>query len=114
VLRPTRAGYSEVVFFSTAQTSKGTLTRHEYLVLVVLVGMRKDISALQCLREEPKDVVDNQKCRLRLLGAGGIRLHAIDGDPLALLLVALADDRRNGAASLGLRRHICGSLETVL
>lgn len=69
--------------------------------------MREDVGALECLWEEAEDVVHDKQCRLCVLGTSGIRLHAIDSDPLALLFVALADDRWDGAASLGLRRHGC-------
>jgi hypothetical protein len=87
-------------FFSCTPCWDSVLTRHEHLVLVVLVRVREDISTLECLREESKDVVDDQQCGLSILGAGGVRLHAIDSDPFALLFVALAHDWRNGAASL--------------
>jgi hypothetical protein len=83
------------------------LTGHEHLVLVVLVRVCEDIGTLQRLWEETEDVVDNQESRFGVLGTGGIRLHAIDGDPLALLFVALGDDGRDGAASFGLCRHGC-------
>jgi len=83
------------------------LTGHEHLVLVVLVGVCEDVGTLQRLWEETEDVVDDQKSRFGVLGTSGICLHAVDGDKLALLLVALGDDGRNGAASFGLCRHGC-------
>lgn len=83
------------------------LTGHEDLVLVVLVRVCENVGTLQRLWEETEDVVDNQEGRFRILGTCGIRLHAIDGDPLALLFVALGDDGRDGAASFGLCRHGC-------
>lgn len=83
------------------------LTGHEHLVLVLLVRVCEDIGALQRLREETENVVNNQESGFGVLGAGGICLHAIDGDPLALLLVTLSDDGRDGAASFRLCRHGC-------
>jgi len=68
--------------------------------------MREDIGALKCLREESENVVDDQQRRLGFLRAGGVCLHAIDSDPLALLLVAVTHDWRDAAASLGLCRHV--------
>lgn len=64
---------------------------------------------LQCLREEAENVVHNQNCCLCTAGSSGVCLHAIDGDPFALLLVAIANDRWNCAASVGLR-HDCSPL----
>lgn len=74
---------------------------------MLLVAVRKDVGTLEGLREKAEDVVDDEEGGLCVLGTGGVGLHAIDGGPLALLLVALADDRRDGAASLRLRRHGC-------
>jgi len=71
---------------------------------MLLVRMRQDIATLQRLREEPEDIVTNQQSALRAARTRGVRLHAIDGRPLALLLVAIADDRRDGAAGLALGR----------
>ena len=101
------------VTFERTVPSSFALTGHEHLVLVVLVRVREDVGTLESLREESKNVVDNQQCRLSILGAGGVCLHAVDGDPFALLFVALAHDRRDGAASLGLCRHGCESPRAV-
>ena len=101
------ADHSRLGCCSSVWILRNVLTRHENLVLVVLVRVSKDISALKRLWEESKDVVDDQQCGLCVLRASGVCLHAIDGDPLALLLVALADNRGDGAASLGLCRHVC-------
>lgn len=97
------------VAFERTALSSFALTGHEYLVLVVLVRVREDVGTLESLREEPKDIVDDQQCGLSILGTGGVCLHAVDGDPFALFFVALAHDRRDGAASLGLCRHGCKS-----
>jgi hypothetical protein len=72
---------------------------------VVLVRVCEDVGTLQRLWEETEDVVDDQERGFGVLGTSGISLHAIDGDELALLLVALGDDGRDGAASFGLCRH---------
>lgn len=55
---------------------------------------------LQCLREEAKDVIDYENGRFRTARSSGVCLHAIDGDPFTLLLIAIADDRWNSAASV--------------
>lgn len=89
------------------------LTGHEHLVLVVLVGVCKDVGTLESLREMAKYVKNDQQRGLSILGASGVCLHAVDGDPFALLFVALAHDRRDGAASLGLCRHGCESPRVV-
>jgi hypothetical protein len=78
--------------------------------LVVLVRVCEDISTCK----PTEYIIDNKQCRLRLFGASSICLHAINGDPLALLLVAFADNWRNGAASLGLCRHVRESSGTGL
>ncbi|KAH0294676.1 hypothetical protein KCU62_g170, partial [Aureobasidium sp. EXF-3399] len=54
---------------------------------------------------EAKDVVDDQESFLCVAGTSGIGLHAIDGRVSALGIVALADDGRNGTASLRLHRR---------
>jgi hypothetical protein len=75
--------------------------------------VREDVGTLECLREEPEDIIDNQQRGFGILRAGGIGLHAIDGDPFTLLFVALAHDWRDAAASLGLRRHVFKPSGTV-
>ena len=104
---PEQPASREQIFFLLA------LTRHEHLVLVVLVRVREDVCALECLWEESEDVVDDQQCGLGVFRASGICLHAIDGDPFAFLFIALAHDWRDAAASLGLRRHVHKSSGTV-
>lgn len=89
------------------------LTRHEHLVLVVLVRVREDVGTLDGLWEEAKNVINDQQCGFSILGSSGVGLHAVDGDPFALLFVALAHDWRDGAASLGLCRHGCESPRAV-
>jgi hypothetical protein len=89
------------------------LTRHEHLVLVILVRVCEDVGALESLRKMSKNVEYDQQCRLSVFGAGGVCLHAIYGDPFALLFVALAHNWWDSAASLGLRRHGCEYSATV-
>jgi len=76
--------------------------RHEDLVLVLLVAGCEDIGTLDGLVLEAKDVVDDQESFLCVAGTSGIGLHAIDGRVSALGIVALANDGRNGTASLRL------------
>lgn len=76
--------------------------RHEDLVLVLLVAGCEDIGTLDGLVLEAKDVVDDQQSLLCVTRASGVGLHAIDGRISALGTVALANDGRNGTASLGL------------
>ena len=76
--------------------------RHEDLVLVLLVAGCEDIGTLDGLVFEAKDVVDDQESFLCVAGTSGIGLHAIDGRVSALGIVALANDGRNGTASLRL------------
>ena len=76
--------------------------RHEDLVLVLLVAGCEDIGTLDGLVLEAKDVVDDQESLLCVTRTSGIGLHAIDGRVRALGIVALANDGRNGTASLRL------------
>ena len=69
---------------------------------MLLVAIREYIRALNRLREESEDVIYNKQRALRILRPGLVRLHAVDGRPLALFLVALRDDGRDGAAGVGL------------
>ena len=46
--------------------------RHENLVLLLLVCVGENVGTLECLREEAKDVIDDQDTGLRILGASGI------------------------------------------
>lgn len=76
------------------------LTRHEYSVLMLLVSSREDVCTLDSLRVEAKDVVDNEESTLRILWASGVGLHSVNGDILALWLVALGLDWWDGAAGV--------------
>jgi len=78
------------------------VTRHEHLIFVLLVAVRKDVCALGGLREEAKDVVDNKQGTFCVTGTGGISFHAINGNVFALLLVSFGHDGRDSAASVGL------------
>jgi hypothetical protein len=78
---------------------------HKDLVLILLVAGCEDISTLDGLILEAKDVVDDQDSLLCIAGTSGVGLHAINGCVSALSIVALANDGRNGTASL--RLH-CG------
>lgn len=78
---------------------------HEDLVLVLLVAGCKDISTLNGLVLESENVVDDEDGLLCIARASGVRLHAIDGCVGALCIIALANDGRNGTASV--RLH-CG------
>lgn len=78
---------------------------HEDLVLILLVAGCEDIGTLDGLILEAKDVVDDQDSLLCIAGTSGVGLHAINGCVSALGIVALANDGRNGTASL--RLH-CG------
>lgn len=50
----------------------------------------------------------DQLLHLGTCSVGKETLTALDGRPLALLLVAVGDDRRDGAAGVRLRRHGAG------
>lgn len=78
---------------------------HEDLVLVLLVTGCKDIGTLESLVLEAENVVDDEDGLLCIARTSGIGLHAIDGCVSALCIVALANDRRDGTASV--RLH-CG------
>ena len=78
---------------------------HEDLVLVLLIAGCEDISSLDGLVLEPKDVVDDEESLLCVAGACNVGLHAINGCVRALGVIALANDRRDGTASV--RLH-CG------
>lgn len=81
-------------------------TWHENLVLVLFVCVRENVRALQRLREETEDVIDDEDGGLGRAGSGDICLHAIDGLVVSLGRVALANDGRDSAAGVGLR-HGC-------
>ena len=83
-------------------------TWHEHLILLLFVTICQDVSTLKRLWEEAEDVVDDKDSRLCVARTGSICLHAINGDPLALLLVTLSHYWRDSAASMGLR-HRCVS-----
>ena len=85
--------------------------RHEDLVLVLLVAGCEDIGTLDGLILEAKDVVDDQDSFLCIAGTSSVGLHAIDGCVSALSIVTLANDGRNGTASL--RLH-CGIVSDEL
>lgn len=76
--------------------------RHEDLVLVLLVAGCEDIGTLDGLVLEAKDVVHDQQSLLCVTRTSRVGLHAIDGRVSALGIVALANDGRNGTASLRL------------
>jgi hypothetical protein len=76
--------------------------RHEDLVLILVVAGCEDISTLESLVLEAKDVVDNKESFLSVLGASGVGLHAINGRVSALGFIAFANDGGNGTASLRL------------
>jgi hypothetical protein len=84
---------------------------HEDLVLVLLVAGCEDVSTLDGLILEAKDVVDDQDSLLCITRTSGIGLHTINGCVSALSIVTLANDRRNGTASL--RLH-CGIVSDEL
>lgn len=76
--------------------------RHEDGILVVVVGRGQDVATLDGLVKETEDVHDDEDALGCLLGgAGHIRLAAIEGLVVALLLVAGRDDGRDVAAGLG-------------
>lgn len=56
---------------------EGGLTGHEDLVLVLLVGVGKDVGTLERLREETEDVVDDKQSALCVTWACSVRLHTI-------------------------------------
>jgi hypothetical protein len=56
------------------------LTWNENLVLVLLVAGCENVCTLQSLREETKDVVDQQDGLVRRGRTGDIGLQSIDGD----------------------------------
>lgn len=89
--------------FTVSRSSKwnclNTLTWHEYLIWSLLVTVCKNVGTLQCLWEETEDIVDNQESLLRVLRSSRVGLHSINGDPLALLFVAIANNWRHGAAA---------------
>lgn len=76
--------------------------RHEDLVLVLLVASCEDIGTLDGLILEAKDVVDDQESFLCIARTSGIGLHTVNGRVGAFGVIALANDGRNGTASLGL------------
>jgi hypothetical protein len=84
---------------------------HEDLVLVLLVAGCEDIGTLDGLILEAKDVVDDEDSLLCIAGTSGVGLHAINGCVSALGIVTLANDGRNGTASL--RLH-CGIVSDEL
>lgn len=53
------------------------LTRHEDLVLVLLICVSKNIGTLDSLREETENVVDDENGTLRTARASDVCLHAI-------------------------------------
>lgn len=75
---------------------------HEDGVLVVVVGRGQDVAALHGLVKEAEDVHDDKDGLGGLLGGPGhVRLAAVEGLEVALLLVAGRDDGRDVAAGLG-------------
>lgn len=75
---------------------------HEDGVLVVVVCRGQDVTALHGLVKEAKNVHDDKDGLGGLLGgACHVRLAAIKGLKVALLLVAGRDDWRDVAAGLG-------------
>lgn len=75
---------------------------HEDGVLVVVVGRGQDVAALEGLVKEAEDVHDDEDGLGGLVGrAGNVRLPAIKGVKVSLLLVARRDDGRDVAAGLG-------------
>lgn len=82
---------------------------HEDLVLVLLVAGCKDIGTLESLVLEAKNVVDDKNGLLCIAGTSSVGLHAIDGCVSTLCIIALANDRRDGTASV--RLH-CGLISS--
>jgi len=78
---------------------------------VFLVRVGQDIGSLDGLREEAEDVVDDEQSALCAGRTSLVGLHAINGDPFSLLLVALGDHRRNGTAGVGLHTGSFSSLD---
>jgi hypothetical protein len=92
---------------------------HEDLVLVIFVRVGQDISSLESLVEEAKDVVDNKYALFCVLGTGSICitldvvkystdiehtcLQSVNLNVVALWRVAFADDGGRVAACLRLR-----------
>lgn len=75
---------------------------HKDGILVVIIGRGQDVAALDGLVKEAEDVHDDENSLGGLLGgAGHVRLAAIEGLEVALLLVAGRDDGRDVAAGLG-------------
>jgi hypothetical protein len=75
---------------------------HEDLVLVLIVAGCEDIGTLEGLVLEAKDVVDDKEGLLSILRTSGVGLHPVNGRVSALGFIALANDGRNGTASLRL------------
>src|ERR1700761_9619218 len=85
-------------------------TGHENLILLFLIAVRQDISALKRLWEETEDVVDHEDARLRAARARGVCLHAINSGVFTLFLIAVAYNRWHCAAGVRLRhRGVCSS-----
>lgn len=75
---------------------------HKDGILVVVVGRGQYVATLDGLVKEAEDVHDDKDALGCLLGgAGHVRLAAIEGLEVALLLVAGRDDGRDVAAGLG-------------
>lgn len=73
---------------------------HEDLVLVAGVGVCKNVSTLDGLRREAEDIVDDEDGGGSIGGTGGVALHAVEVDIIALLIVALGNGWRDVAAGL--------------
>lgn len=97
-----KSGFEPVSIWLCSKTVS-LLTRHENLVLVLLITSREDICPLQSLWEESEDVVHHQYGRLCVLGPSGIGLHALYRCPFTLLLIAIGNDRWHSAACVRLR-----------
>lgn len=73
--------------------------RHKHSILVVVVCGSQDITALDRLFKEAKDVHNDQNALGGLLGGTRhIGLLTVNGLVVALLLIALGDDGRDVAA----------------
>jgi hypothetical protein len=75
---------------------------HKDLVLVLIVAGCEDISTLESLILEAKDIVDDKESFLSILRTSSVGLHAVNGRVSALGFIAFANDGGNGTASLRL------------
>ena len=71
---------------------------HEDLVAVLGVRVGEDVGALECLRGEAEDVVDDEDGGGGGGGAGGVALGAVEGDVFAFFFVVFGDGGRDVAA----------------